>query len=135
MKKLKIKALNGCIYVESFDGKHNEEEDRAKIYDSNKNYLDYISLDGISKQQYKDELKTLSSAKDFEEFAELLGQFRYDYSESLEYLMSSIFDTPDYSQEEFDNMEHDRETMSESDFIQEYMINRVGNTYFYFGDY
>jgi len=133
MKKLKIKALNGYIYVENYNGKHNEEEDRAKIYDSNKNYLDYISLDGVSKQQYKDELKTLSSAKDFEEFAELLGLFRYDYSESLEYLMSSIFDNT--TQEEFDNMEHDRETMSESDFIQEYMINRVGNTYFYFGDY
>lgn len=133
MRKLKIKALNGFVYVESFNGNKNEENERAKIFDENGEYLDYISLDGISKQQYKNELKALSSAKDFEEFAELLGQYSYDYSESLEYLMSSIFD--DTTQEEFDKMEQDRETMNENIFMQEYMINRIGNTYFYLGEY
>lgn len=129
MKKLKIPKLHGFVWVESFNGKKNEEEDRAKIYDENGEYIDYICLDGVDKKQYKNELKALVKAKDFEEFADLLGVCRYDYSESLEYLMSSLYDNT--TQEEFDNMEAERETLKEIDFLQKYAINRIGNTYFY----
>lgn len=50
LKKIKIKSLNGFIYVEPYSDK-NEEEERAKIYDENMQYLDYIYLPSITKKQ------------------------------------------------------------------------------------
>ena len=133
MKKVKIKALNGYIYVESFNGKHNEENDRAKIYDENMAYIDYICLDGVDKKQYKNELKALADAKDFCEFADLLGYTSYDFSDNLGYLLASIFD--DCDDAEWEEIENKLQTMAEQDILTEYCINRIGNTYFYLGIY
>ena len=45
MKKI-VLAFGGFIYIEEL-GKQ-EEEDRIKIYDSDKEYLDYFSIDWIT---------------------------------------------------------------------------------------
>ena len=57
MKKIHIKNLNGFIFVEPYNSKRNEEQERAKIYDSNMNYLDYISLNDTTKKEQKPRAK------------------------------------------------------------------------------
>ena len=130
MKKHKIKALDGYIYIEDFDGKNNEETDRAKIYDENMAYIDYISLEDLSKNKYNQIITSIINVRDFEDFAERFA-YSYDYSESLEYLLDSIFDNGDTTQEEFDELEDCLNTMSEDEIMTKYSINKVGKYYFY----
>ena len=48
--KHKLKNINGFIYVEPFST-NNEESDRAKIYDENGEYLDYIDIEIHTKKE------------------------------------------------------------------------------------
>lgn len=134
MKKIYIKNLKGFIFIEPYNSKHNEEQERAKIYDSNKNYLDYISLDNTTKKEYKNILKEYKQAKDTADMIEnILFYNSYDYSQNLEYLLFSILDGQD--EEIIEELEKDIKTMTENELIQKYEVNRIGDNYFYLGDY
>lgn len=134
MRKYKVKALNGYIYVESYAGKDKAEWDRAKIYDENMGYIDYICLDGTTYKEYKDILDEIRNCKNIEDFIEYTtSETSYDYSESLQYLLESIFD--DASDEEFEILENNLKTMTEKELLEEYCINKVGDYYFYVGQY
>ena len=133
MKKVYIKSLKGYIYVENYR-KNNEEEDRAKIYDSNKHYLDYISLDNRTKKEYLSIIKEYKQTKDINDLIEnYLFYNVYDYSENLEYLLYSILDGQD--EQCFEELEKDLKTLNEKELLEKYMINNIGNYYFYLGDY
>ena len=133
MKKLYIPKLNGFVWVETYNGKR-EEQDRAKIFDENKNYIDYISLDGTSKEKYNRILDIIANSKDIEMFIDnVCGVGSYDYSESLEYLLWSIYD--DCDEETANELDHDLEILTEKEIVDKYMLNRIGNTYFYVGEY
>lgn len=131
LKKVKIKALNGFIYVEPYSDK-NEEEERAKIYDQNMQYLDYIYLPSITKKQYNSIIKGIKNIKNIQELIE--ERFcvqRYDCSENLSTLLYGIFD----DEEDIKEMERDLMFLSEEEVLDKYAINKVGDYYFYLGIY
>ena len=133
LKKVYIKNLGGYIYIENYR-KDNEEEDRAKIYDENMQYLDYIPLEELTKQEYMASIKEYKQAKDINDFIDnCLFYNVYDYSENLEYLLYSILDGQD--EECFEELENDLKTLNEKELLTKYMINNIGNYYFYLGDY
>lgn len=132
LKKIYIKNLKGFIFVESFKGKHNEEKERAKIYDENQNYLDYIPLNDTTKKEYRGILKEYKQVKNIADMIEnCLFYNVYDYSGNLEYLLYSVFDGQE--EEVFEELENDLKTMSEKEIIYKYEINRIGDHYFYLG--
>ena len=134
MKKIYIKNLSGFIFVEPYNSKRNEEKERAKIYDSNKNYLDYIPLDNTTKKEYKNILKEYKQVKDTADMIEnILFYNSYDYSQNLEYLLFSILDGQD--EETIEQLEKDIKTLTENELIYKYEVNRIGDNYFYLGDY
>lgn len=88
MKEIKIEALNTSIFIddfsESLDGK-------IRIYDTNKNCLDYYEdISFESKQDYLTEIERLSSAKTVEE---LLSHFCL--YESKDYIFVDDFEMGD----------------------------------------
>ena len=132
LKKIYIKNLKGFIYVESYNGKNNEESERAKIYDENQNYLDYIPLDQKTKKEYKGILKEYKQVKNIADMIEnCLFYNVYDYSENLEYLLYSVLDGQE--EEVFEELENDLKTMNEKELVYKYEINRIGDHYFYLG--
>lgn len=76
MRKINNKNINGKFYIENFDER--EEEDRVKIYDSDKNYLDYLPLDQIDvddtpiEEQYNNYVEMLENFKTIEEMMDWL---------------------------------------------------------------
>lgn len=135
LKRIFIKSLNGCVYVESYNGKHNEEKDRAKIYDSNHNYIDYISLDGLTKKRYLKLIKNIKESENIVAFIlNTIGATSYDFSKNLSDLLYIIVKS-DQDTETLAELETDLETLSETELLNTYMINRVGDYYFYIGEY
>lgn len=135
LKRIFIKSLNGCVYVESYNGKHNEEKDRAKIYDSNHNYIDYISLDGLTKKRYLQLIKYIKESENIVAFIlNTTGATSYDLSKNLSDLLYSTVES-DQDTETLAELETDLEALSETELLNKYMINRVGDYYFYIGEY
>lgn len=138
MRKIKIKALNGCVSVESYGGKDRAkcEWDRAKIYDENMEYIDYICLDGKTYTDYKEIVDCIKNSSNIEFFIEFTtGQTNYDYSESLTHLLESIFDNGDCDNDVWQELQNDIATLREKELLDKYMINKVGDYYFYLGEY
>ena len=134
MIRKRIKALDGWIFIQGYN-EPKEEWDRAKIFDSNKAYLDYITLDGRTEEDYVEVVLRLANSANIESFIEYLtGSDRYDYSESLEYLIADLYDDCDTTQEEYDLVMKDLAELSERELLDKYCINRVGKYYFYIGD-
>lgn len=135
LKRIFIKSLNGCVYIEPYNSKHNEEQDRAKIYDSNHNYIDYISLDGLTKKRYLQLIKYIKGSENAVAFiVNTTGATSYDLSKNLSDLLYSIIES-DQDTESLAELETDLETLSEIELLNKYMINRVGDYYFYIGEY
>lgn len=131
LKKIKIKSLNGFIYVEPYSDK-NEEEERAKIYDENMQYLDYIYLPSITKKQYNAIVKGIKNVKSIQELIEERFCVQsYDCSQNLSDLLYSIFD----GEEDIREMERDLMFLSEEEVLEKYAINKIGDYYFYLGNY
>lgn len=132
LKKLYIKALKGNIYIEPYNSKHNEEKDRAKIYDSNHNYLDYIPLNEMSKNEYNHILTMYSLTTGIDDFIEnCLFENIYDSSTSIDYLLYSIYD--DAENEVIEELDNDIKNLPIKELILKYEINQIGNSYFYIG--
>ena len=134
LKKVYIKGLNGYVFVESFNGKHNEERERAKIYDEDMGYLDYISLDNTTKKEYLGIIKEFRKAKDIFDFIEnYMFCNVYEFSEDLEYLLTCI--SENWDEENIIEIKNDLKNLSNKKLVEKYMINRIGDYYFYLGDY
>mgnify|MGYP004595840365 CR=1 FL=1 len=130
-----LKKLNlgwGTIYVEPYQNETNEEQDRSKIYDELGNYLDYISTESITEQEYNNILADYLKTTDIENFIEKgLLVNSYDYDENLEDLLYSIFETSCETDEDFELLEKNIKTINEEELITKYCINKIGKWYFF----
>ena len=125
MRKINNKNINGNFFIENFDER--EEQDRIKIYDSNKNYLDYLPLDQIDvndapiEEQYNNYIEMLESFKTIEEMMDWLVcdcEFIGKKSEAIKYVLTE-WNLPD----------------EETDPLDNEWVNRIGDTYIIVSEY
>lgn len=127
LKLINNKNINGDFFIENFDER--EEEDRVKIYDSDKNYLDYLPLDQIDvddtpiEEQYNNYIEMLESFKTIEEMLDWLVcdcEFIGSKDQTIEYLHKELnWDLPSKDYNPLDNE----------------WINRIGDIYIVVSDY
>lgn len=130
LKKLNLKW--GTIYVEPYQSKTNEEENRSKIYDEFGNYIDYINTEHITEKQYNDILCEHLLSKGVEDFIEnglLIDS--YDYCENLIDLLDCVFGSTFETDEDFEQYQKDIETKSEEELMEKYYINKIGKWYIF----
>lgn len=125
MRKINNKNINGNFFIENFDER--EEQDRIKIYDSNKNYLDYLPLDQIDvndtpiEEQYNNYIEMLENFKTIEEMLDWLVcdcEFIGKKSEAIKYVLTE-WNLPD----------------EETDPLDNEWVNRIGDTYIIVSEY
>ena len=125
MRKINNKNINGNFFIENFDER--EEQDRIKIYDSNKNYLDYLPLDQNDvndtpiEEQYNNYIEMLESFKTIEEMMDWLVcdcEFIGKKSEAIKYVLTE-WNLPD----------------EETDPLDNEWVNRIGDTYIIVSEY
>lgn len=130
LKKINLKW--GTIYAEPYQSETNEEENRSKIYDELGNYLDYISTESITEEEYNNILVDYLKATDIKDFIEnKLLVDSYDYDENLEDLLYSIFETSCETDEDFELLEKNIKTRNEEELMTKYCINKIGKWYFF----
>ena len=127
MRKINNKNINGNFFIENFDKR--EEQDRIKIYDSDKNYLDYLPLDQIDvndtpiEEQYNNYVEMLESFKTIEEMMDWLVcdcEFIGNKDRTIEYLHKELnWDLPSENYNPLDNE----------------WVNRIGDTYIVVSEY
>ena len=127
MKLINNKNINGKLYIENFDER--EEKDRVKIYDSDKNYLDYLPLEQIDvedtqiEEQYNNYIEMLESFKTVEEMLDWLVcdcEFIGTKKETIQYLHEELnWDLPSKDYNPIDNE----------------WVNRIGNIYIVVSEY
>lgn len=125
MRKINNKNINGNFFIENFDER--EEQERIKIYDSDKNYLDYLPLDQIDvddtpiEEQYNNYIEMLESFKTIEEMLDWLVcdcEFIGKKSEAIKYVLTE-WNLPD----------------EETDPLDNEWVNRIGDTYIIVSEY
>ena len=125
LKLINNKNINGNFFIENFDER--EEQDRIKIYDSDKNYLDYLPLDQIDvddtpiEEQYNNYIEMLESFKTIEEMLDWLVcdcDFIGKKSEAIKYVLTE-WNLPD----------------EETDPLDNEWVNRIGDTYIIVSEY
>ena len=125
MRKINNKNINGNFFIENFDER--EEKDRIKIYDSDKNYLDYLPLDQIDvddtpiEEQYNNYVEMLEQFKTIEEMMDWLVcdcEFIGKKSEAIKYVLTE-WNLPD----------------EETDPLDNEWVNRIGDTYIVVSEY
>ena len=127
MRKINNKNINGNFFIENFDKR--EEQDHIKIYDSDKNYLDYLPLDQIDiddtpiEEQYNNYIEMLESFKTIEEMLDWLVcdcEFIGNKDQTIEYLHKELnWDLPSKNYNPLDNE----------------WVNRIGDTYIIVSEY
>ena len=125
LKLINNKNINGNFFIENFDER--EEQDRIKIYDSDKNYLDYLPLDQIDvndtpiEEQYNNYIEVLESFKTIEEMLDWLVcdcEFIGKKSEAIKYVLTE-WNLPD----------------EETDPLDNEWVNKIGDTYIIVSEY
>ena len=125
MRKINNKNINGNFFIENFNER--EEQDRIKIYDSDKNYLDYLPLDQIDvndtpiEEQYNNYIEMLENFKTIEEMLDWLVcdcEFIGKKSEAIKYVLTE-WNLPD----------------EETDPLDNEWVNRIGDTYIIISEY
>lgn len=125
LKLINNKNINGNFFIENFDKR--EEQDRIKIYDSDKNYLDYLPLDQIDvddtpiEEQYNNYIEMLEGFKTIEEMLDWLVcdcEFIGKKSEAIKYVLTE-WNLPD----------------EETDPLDNEWVNRIGDTYIIVSEY
>lgn len=125
LKLINNKNINGNFFIENFDER--EEQNRIKIYDSDKNYLDYLPLDQIDvddtpiEEQYNNYIEMLESFKTVEEMLDWLVcdcEFIGKKSEAIKYVLTE-WNLPD----------------EETDPLDNEWVNRIGDTYIIVSEY
>lgn len=134
-----FKNFKGTIWVESYDD-HIEPE-QCDIYDEYQNYIDYINVENMTKEEYDKYIDDLLNAKDIEQFIKHFCYPNYEYSDDRLDLMYKIYDEErqnedydTYSKAIMDEIRNDDETLGEVEFCDKYLINKIGKYYFYMGD-
>lgn len=118
MRKINNNYL-GTFYIEELENR--EEQDRVKLYDSNENYLDYLSLeryddtDPTVEEQYRGYIETLESFKTVPDLMNWLVcdcDFIGSKSEAIKYVLTE-WNLPD----------------DECDPLDSEWVNRIGDVY------
>lgn len=139
MIKVNLKC-GGHVYIEPFDD--GEEVDRRKIYDENMNYLDYIDVsseDLLAHAYYDEQIKYFEQLEDVHNY---LGAVLYSYTcgNTIEDLIDNVcqdavlYYTDEEIEEERQQMLEYLEQHGEKEFCANYMINKIGDLYFYAED-
>lgn len=135
----KFKNFKGTIWVERYDD-HIEPE-RCDIYDEYQNYIDYINVENMTKEEYDKYIDDLLNAKNIEQFIKHFCYTNYDYADDRLDLMYKIYDEErqnedhdTYSKAIIDELRNDDEKLSDVEFCDKYLINKIGKYYFYMGD-
>lgn len=122
MRKINNKNINGNFFIENFDER--EEQDRVKIYDSDENYIDYLTIkedDTPIKEQYNNYIEMLENFKTVEELLNWLVcdyEFIGNKSEAIKYVLTE-WNLPD----------------DECDPLDSEWVNRIGDTYIIITEY
>ena len=110
----------GKIYIEDYEfDRHKpyqrEEEDRIKLFDSDKNYLDYYDAD-MTREEYDDIIDGIENAKEIDDFL-----YEYIFYGNKEETLKWIKETYGESDDEI-FIDHNGKPTNE-------FINRIGETY------
>ena len=139
IEKCEFKNFKGTIWVESYDD-HIEPE-RCDIYDEYQNYIDYINVENMTKEEYDKYIDDLLNAKNIEQFIKHFCYTNYDYTDDRLDLMYKIYDEErqnedhdTYSKAIMDEIRNDDEILGEVEFCDKYLINKIGRYYFYMGE-
>lgn len=139
IEKHEFKNFKGTIWVESYDDRI--EPGRCDIYDEYQNYIDYINVENMTKEEYDKYIDDLLNAKNIEQFIKYFYYPNYEYSDDRLDLMYKIYDEErqnedydTYSKAIMDELRNDDETLSDVEFCDKYLINKIGRYYFYMGD-
>lgn len=132
MNKVELKC-GGYVYVEPFEDY--EEEERCKIYDENMVYLDYYA-EVYEIGEYNDIINRLKNIDDIHEYlSDLYRSYVYGHTieEVIDNYIEAYFwkDAPEYRKEIYTEMLNNRLIMTEQEWCEEYMVNKIGNYYFY----
>ena len=134
-----FKNFKGTIWAESYDD-HIEPE-RCDIYDEYQNYIDYINVENMTKEEYDKYIDDLLNVKNIEDFIRQFGYTNYDYTDDRLDLMYKIYDEErqnedydTYSKAIMNELRNDDETLGKVEFCDKYLINKIGKYYFYLGD-
>lgn len=138
-KKYDFKNFNGSIYVEDYE--NSIEPDRCDILDEYENYIDYIDLNGMTKNDYLKYVDDLLSSKSIVDFIKKFSHREY-FCDSDRLSLAFIVYRTDYENEDedmfskvfMDDIRNDDKTLTDKDFCDKYMFNKIGNIYFYLGD-
>lgn len=134
-----FKNFKGTIWIESYDD-HIEPE-RCDIYDEYQNYIDYINIENMTKEEYDKYIDDLLNVKNIEQFIRQFCYTNYDYTDDRLDLMYKIYDEErqsedydTYSKAIMDELRNDDEKLNNVEFCDKYLINKIGKYYFYMGD-
>ena len=134
-----FKNFKGTIWVESYDD-HIEPE-QCDIYDEYQNYVDYINVEFMTKEEYDRYIDDLLNAKNIEQFIRQFCYTNYDYADDRLDLMYKIYDEErqsedhdTYSKAIMDELRNDDEKLNDVEFCDKYLINKIGKYYFYMGE-
>ena len=122
LKLINNKNIKGNFYIENFDER--EEEDRVKIYDSDKNYLDYLPIkedETLIEEQYNNYIEMLEQLTTVEELMDWLVcdcDFIGSKSEAIKYVLTE-WNLPD----------------DECDPLDSEWVNRIGDVYIIISEY
>lgn len=120
----KIKTKYGTIYIESLNG-NREKQDRIKIFDSDKKYIDYFSIETL--ENYARERGITIE----EEYAGMVWVFKKitKLYELLHYISKNIINWTDNPLEFAALLNADGVTEIYSNVVNNDFVNRIGDIY------
>ena len=133
MKKIEFKKFKGHFLIEEYN--KGEEKSRAKIYDENMQYLDYIDTETITQKEYNSELELLQDMENEESFFDYFCQ-SYDFGNTPQEILTTYCDDIalgngfEETAEERQEITTSIENMTNEELCKEYDINKIGNMYF-----
>ncbi len=133
MKKFEFKNFKGYFFVEKYN--KGEEKSRAKIYDENMQYLDYIDTETITQKEYNSELELLQNMENEESFFDYFCQ-SYVFGNTPQEILQMYWDDITFgngvaeTEKERKGIATSIENMINEKLCKEYDINKIGNMYF-----
>lgn len=142
MRKITLKD-NSVIYID----KYNNKDERCRVYDSNKRYIEYLfsygegATDKETKKEYKDFIKYAQNELDsYDLFNYFCQRFEFDYGTSPKEIMETYIDDITACQSplefgsnlkaEVQNILFDLYFHTDEELCEIYDINKIGKTYF-----
>lgn len=114
---VEVQTKLGTVYVEPYDEKLREEADRIKVYDSNKRYLDYVSVSSLEppcddyyEREYNEFVDELKQAECLADLLGLIGCDWVSMSKDLKYISAAL-------------------NVSTETVVNNEFVNRVGDVY------